>query len=94
MHLYHLHRDDIMRPAMLRISTRPVVMVVDHAKQFEAHSSQFFTDFDWLVMFTSCSGHDDEDRRTDRSLYPCACAWSNEELSLKYYFNVLHKPID
>ena len=31
------------------------VMLVDRAKRFEAHSNQFFADFDWLDKPTSCS---------------------------------------
>ena len=31
-----------------------VLTFVGHAKQFEAYSSQFFADFEWLVKLKSC----------------------------------------
>ena len=32
------------------------VTFVDRIQRFEAHSSQFVADSDWLVTLTSCSG--------------------------------------
>ena len=47
------------------------VTFLDHAKWFEAHSSQFFTDFRlWYY-----DNNDNNNRQTDRLLCPCACAW-------------------
>ena len=52
------------------------VMFVDHAKRLKpSHSSQFFADFNRLVMLTSCSDaymlrsgdfYGDDNRQTDR----------------------------
>ena len=47
------------------------VTFVDRAKQFEAHSSQFFADFDSLVAQMPRSGDfcgDHDNRQTDRQI--------------------------
>ena len=56
------------------------VIIVDYAKQFKVHSSQFFADFDKLLrLLMSRSGNfcGDDNGRDTIDYTPCACTWGN-----------------
>ena len=63
---------------------------MDCVSRFDAHGSQFFAEFDWFIVLTSCldtyilrygdfcANDDDNDDDTTDYFIPCVCAWSNK----------------
>ena len=63
--------------------------LVDHVPRFEAHYRQFFAEFNWFVVLTSCidayisrygnfCANNNNDNTTDY-FTPCACAWGKKD---------------
>ena len=88
-----IERGTVERVATVANEKALFVTLVDRIPWFDAHWSQFFAEFDWFVVTTSCldtyisrygdfcANDDDDDDDDDTTDYftPCACARGNNK---------------
>ena len=88
-----IERGTVDRVATVANEKALFVTLVDRIPWFDAHWSQFFAEFDWFVVTTSCldtyisrygdfCANDNNDDTTDY-FTSCACAWGNYQKSCK-----------